>query len=489
MLLGAVDLGSNSFRVEIGRVDGDRIVTQSYWKETIRMAAGFDKNGALTPEMQEKALAALSRFHEKLAGLPATQVRAVGTQALREAANSSEFLPKAEAALGYPIGILSGHEEARLVFKGCARTLPPSDKRRLVVDIGGASTEFVVGQDLEAQEYESYHVGCVNTSMKFFADGVITAEKLDKAIVACCAEFSEGEHKFNDTKFDEAYGSAGTFGAVSDICVAQGWSDGEVTPEHLEKIRALLLRAGNINNIQFPGLKPDRREVIAGGYAVLTAVYRTAGIKSMRPASGALRVGLLYEQLGIVQNRDTRDISVDAIIRTCGVSREQADIVAGYAVEFLRMLDPGIDPAALKRLRWAALMHEVGTTISTSRYHRHGEYIVSNADLPGFTRTDQQYMAKLILAQRGGLGKAEDFLKSQANTRQVLAMRLAVIFAHARKPAPLPLITITRSLNNSVLNIAIDRTWLEQHPLTAYMLQQEAADWKKVGRVITVTTF
>ena len=462
MLLGAVDLGSNSFRVEIGRVDGDRIVTQSYWKETIRMAAGFDKNGALTPEMQEKALAALSRFHEKLAGLPATQVRAVGTQALREAANSSEFLPKAEAALGYPIGILSGHEEARLVFKGCARTLPPSDKRRLVVDIGGASTEFVVGQDLEAQEYESYHVGCVNTSMKFFADGVITAEKLDKAIVACCAEFSEGEHKFNDTKFDEAYGSAGTFGAVSDICVAQGWSDGEVTPEHLEKIRALLLRAGNINNIQFPGLKPDRREVIAGGYAVLTAVYRTAGIKSMRPASGALRVGLLYEQ---------------------------ADIVAGYAVEFLRMLDPGIDPAALKRLRWAALMHEVGTTISTSRYHRHGEYIVSNADLPGFTRTDQQYMAKLILAQRGGLGKAEDFLKSQANTRQVLAMRLAVIFAHARKPAPLPLITITRSLNNSVLNIAIDRTWLEQHPLTAYMLQQEADDWKKVGRVITVTTF
>ena len=285
MLLGAVDLGSNSFRVEIGRVDGDRIVTQSYWKETIRMAAGFDKNGALTPEMQEKALAALSRFHEKLAGLPATQVRAVGTQALREAANSSEFLPKAEAALGYPIGILSGHEEARLVFKGCARTLPPSDKRRLVVDIGGASTEFVVGQDLEAQEYESYHVGCVNTSMKFFADGVITAEKLDKAIVACCAEFSEGEHKFNDTKFDEAYGSAGTFGAVSDICVAQGWSDGEVTPEHLEKIRALLLRAGNINNIQFPGLKPDRREVIAGGYAVLTAVYRTAGIKSMPPAA------------------------------------------------------------------------------------------------------------------------------------------------------------------------------------------------------------
>lgn len=208
MLLGAVDLGSNSFRVEIGRVDGDRIVTQSYWKETIRMAAGFDKNGALTPEMQAKALAALSRFHEKLAGLPPSQVRAVGTQALREAANSADFLPKAEAALGYPIGILSGHEEARLVFKGCARTLPPSDNRRLVVDIGGASTEFVVGQGLDAKEYESYHVGCVNTSMKFFSDGVITAEKLDKAIVACCAEFSEGEHKFNDTKFDEAYGSA-----------------------------------------------------------------------------------------------------------------------------------------------------------------------------------------------------------------------------------------------------------------------------------------
>ena len=489
MLLGAVDLGSNSFRVEIGRVDGDRIVTQSYWKETIRMAAGFDKNGAITPEMQEKALAALSRFHEKLAGLPADQVRAVGTQALREATNSAEFLPRAEAALGYPIGILSGHEEARLVFKGCARTLPSSDKRRLVVDIGGASTELIIGHGLDAKEYESYHVGCVNTSIKFFADGIITAEKLDKAIVACCAEFSKGEHKFNNSLFDEAYGSAGTFGAVSDICVAQGWSDGEVTPEHLEKIRALLLRAGTINNIQFPGLKLDRREVIAGGYAFLTAVYRTAGIKSMRPASGALRVGLLYEQLGTVQNRDTRDISVDAILRTCGTSREQADIVAGYAVEFLRMLAPGIDPATLKRLRWAALMHEIGTTISTSRYHRHGEYIVSNADLPGFTRTDQQYMATLILSQRGGLGKIEEFLKSETNTRQVLAMRLAVIFAHARKAAPLPLITITRSLNNTTLNIAIDRVWLENHPLTAYMLQQETDNWKKSGRVITVTTF
>lgn len=488
MLLGAVDLGSNSFRVEIGRVDGDRIVTQSYWKETIRLAAGFDSTGHITPEMQSKALAALARFRERLADLPASQVRAVGTQALRVATNSSEFLAKAEATLGYPIEILSGHEEARLVFKGCARTLPPSPNRRLIVDIGGASTEFVIGRGLEAQAYESFHVGCVNTSIRFFKDGIITAEKLDRAIVACAAEFSECEQTFGHHQFDEAYGSAGTFGAVSDICTGLGWSDGEVRPEHLAKLRTLLLQAGNINNVNFPGLKADRREVIAGGLAVLTAVYRTLGIKSMRPASGALRVGLLYEQLGIVQNRDTRDISVEGLMKTAGISVEQAERVADLCVQFLNMLAPNTVPTELKRVRWAGLLHEIGTTISTSQYHRHGEYIVTNADMPGFSRTDQKHMGLLILAQRGGLSKVSTALSRPNLCMQILSLRLAVIFAHARKPVKLPLMSVEKRSANDI-RLHMEGSWLTAHPLTAYLLQQEVAAWKNIDRRLVIDTF
>ncbi len=490
MLLGAVDLGSNSFRVEIGRVDGDRILTQSYWKETIRLAAGFDDSGAITPDMQKRALDALARFHERLAGLPATQVRAVGTQALREAKNSAEFLAKAEAALGYPIGILSGHEEARLVFKGCARTLPPSSKKRLIVDIGGASTEFVIGQELTAQAYESFHVGCVNTSIKFFKDGILTPQKFEQAIVACAAEFSERELRFSQCQFDEAYGSAGTFGAISELCVQLGWSDGAVCLEHLNKLQARLIQAGKIDNIHFPGIKADRKEVIAGGLAVLIAVYRTLGIRSMRPANGALRVGLLYELLGVVQNRDTRDISVDGLIKTSGISRDHAERVANLSVQFLNILAPDSDPADLKRLRWSALLHEIGTTISTSRYHRHGEYIVNNADMPGFSRTDQKYMASLILAQRGRLSKISEELHSSKFAIHVLALRLAIIFAHARKTIQFPLMTVSHNTKNSNTTfIKIEQAWLQEHPLTAYLLQQEIEHWQKVGKTIVLETF
>ena len=310
MLLGAVDLGSNSFRVEIGQVHGDRITTQSYWKETIRLAGGFDEAGALTPEAQARALGALSRFRERLGNLPPERVRAVGTQAMRAATNSAEFLKKAEAALGYKIDILSGHEEARLVFKGCARTLPPSEKRRLIVDIGGASTELIIGEGLEAERCESFRIGCVNTSIRFFQDGRITAKSIERAVLACQAELEESITRFGAGNYEEAFGSAGTFGAMSDIARASGWSDGTVTLEHLERIRKQLLEAKDVKNIRFDGLKEDRKEVIAGGLAVLLAVYKTLGIETMRPASGALRVGLLYDLLGRVSDKDTRDITV-----------------------------------------------------------------------------------------------------------------------------------------------------------------------------------
>lgn len=487
MIFGAVDLGSNSFRVEIGRVEGERILTQSYWKETVRLAGGFDKSGALTPEIQARALAALARFHERLAGLPAEHVRAVGTQALRVATNSAEFLKKAEATLGYPIDILTGHEEARLVFKGCARTLPSSTKRRLVVDIGGASTELIIGQGLEAQRCESHRIGCVNTSIRFFQDGRITQKSLDRAITACAAELEECIQNFGEGNYDEAYGSAGTFGAVSDICVACGWTDGEVRPEHLEKLRKLLLDCKDIHSINLPGLKEDRREVIAGGLAVLSAVYRVLGVKSMRPAQGALRVGLLYELLGRSSDRDTRDVSVDVVIAASHLDREQAVRVADLTCHILKAMVPEIDPERLRRVRWAALLHEVGMIISSSRYHRHGHYIVSNADMPGFSHPEQEAMATLVLAQRGNLKKVEALIPNVVSLEAVLALRLAVIFAHARRDVILPVMEFTHTETH--LRLRIEEVWLNAHPLTTYLLKEEIDNWARIEREIAIEKF
>ena len=237
ILLGAVDLGSNSFRVEIGRVEDYRITTESYWKETVRLAGGIDEHGAFTPEIQERALSALRRFREKLEGIDPQNIRAVGTQALRVATNSADFLPRAEEALGHPIEIIAGREEARLVFSGCAHTLPPSSEKRLVVDIGGASTELIIGCGFIAKECESFHVGCVNTSRAYFPDGKITANALKQAQLSAQAEFEEAHQEFSFRNWDAAYGSAGTIGAVADIGHASGLTNGVVTPALLKVMR------------------------------------------------------------------------------------------------------------------------------------------------------------------------------------------------------------------------------------------------------------
>ncbi|MBM6703008.1 Ppx/GppA family phosphatase [Sutterella massiliensis] len=488
MLLGAVDLGSNSFRVEIGQVHGDRITTQSYWKETIRLAGGFDEAGALTPEAQARALGALSRFRERLGNLPPERVRAVGTQAMRAATNSAEFLKKAEAALGYKIDILSGHEEARLVFKGCARTLPPSEKRRLIVDIGGASTELIIGEGLEAERCESFRIGCVNTSIRFFQDGRITAKSIERAVLACQAELEESITRFGAGNYEEAFGSAGTFGAMSDIARASGWSDGTVTLEHLERIRKQLLEAKDVKNIRFDGLKEDRKEVIAGGLAVLLAVYKTLGIETMRPASGALRVGLLYDLLGRVSDKDTRDITVESMMSAAQIDREQAVRVADITEKLYTALRPSASPDDLKYVRWGALLHEVGMNISSSRYHRHSWYVVSNADMPGFGRQDQDIMATFVLSQRGNLKKIEDALDTIITCEAAFALRLAVIFAHARRPVELPVMTFIRKGPRELV-VKLDGVWLNAHPLTDVLLKDESAAWAKIGRQVTFERF
>jgi exopolyphosphatase/guanosine-5'-triphosphate,3'-diphosphate pyrophosphatase len=483
MQLAAVDLGSNSFRLEIGRIEGNHIERVGYWKETVRLAAGLDAESRLSRKSIAIAIDTLARMNERLRGMRSEHVRAVGTQTLRMARNVNEFLLEAQNALGYPIEVISGREEARLVFEGCAHSLPPSPQRRLVVDIGGASTELIVGRGFAAEQAESFKVGCVNASIRFFKEGRIDRASLRRAQVAAAAEFEEAVSVFSSEQWDEAFGSSGTVGAVSEILRAQGWTDGTITPEGLQKFRAALIDAGDITRIRLASLKPDRQEVIAGGVAVLSAVFDTLGVKAMRPARGALRLGMLYDLLGRRGKKDLRDATVQRVMKRFGVDRDQAERVAQIATAFHSAIVGNPAEEDVKRLRWSAMLHEVGFAISHGDYHKHSAYLIQNGDLAGFSTTDQERIATLVLGQRGNLRKLGGALDDRERVAKILALRLAVVFAHARRPAELPRWTLKF---NPSIELEIDANWLADHPLTQFLLEEEATHWERVGRRFTL---
>lgn len=455
------------------------IARHGYWKETVRLAAGLGEDGRLTKRAIESACECLARMNERLRGMDGAQVRAVGTQALRLARNVDEFLLEAQHVLGFPIEVIAGREEARLVFEGCMHTLPPSDKRRLVVDIGGASTEVIVGRGFVADHAESFKVGCVNTSLRFFKDGRIDRASFKRAQVAASAEFEEAISTLSRAQWDEAFGSSGTVGAVSEILRAERWSDGSVTADGLLKLKHGLIDAGEIKRVKFAGLKPDRQEVIAGGVAVLSGVFETLGVTEMRLARGALRVGVLYDLLGRRESRDIRDASVERMQSRFGVDRAQAEQVASLAKALFAATQPKADEEMVKRLHWAAQLHELGFAISHSDHHKHGAYLVEHADLAGFSTNDQARVAQLVLGQRGNLRKLGAALEDSARTSKVLALRLAVVLAHARRPLAMPAWSL--KVTRGEIEFELDADWLARHPLTSHLLEEEAEHWAKVG--------
>ena len=479
MLLASVDLGSNSFRLEIGRVEGSRVLHQSYWKESVRLSAGFDENGYLTEEVQSRALATLARFNERIKTFPAAQVRAVGTQALRIAKNSPEFIQKAEQVLGFPIEILRGREEARLVFEGCSYRLPASDAKRFIVDIGGGSTEFVIGTGHKAHQCASYHVGCVNTTIEYFADGKITDDQFEKAQLFVQSEITEAYPEFNSSKWDEAYGSSGTMDAISTILRTMGLSEeGEVTSEHLVILRKMLIEQGKIAHLTLPGLLDNRREVIVGGLVVLSAVFETLKIKTMYPCTGALRVGLLYDLLDRKCQQDIREESAQALLNWTSVDKDQAQRVQSLALDLFEEVCPQANDEDKKLLGWASLLHEIGGSISHNGYHRHTAYVLANCDLAGFSRPNQECLSTLVLGQRGNLLKVEKAIQRTVSRAQIICIRLAVIFAHTRLPTQWP--TLHLGVLENGFKLTVSRQWLQQHPLTHFLLENEVVFWNKV---------
>jgi len=476
-LLAAIDLGSNSFRLEIGQATGSHIARRGYWKETVRLAAGIGADNRLSRRAMDNACVCLARMNERLQGMEASQVRAVGTQTMRQALNADQFLEQAQRVLGFPIEIISGREEARLVFEGCTHTLPPSKCRRLVVDIGGASTEVIVGRGFVPARAESFKIGCVGTTLRFFPGGRIDRASFRRAQVACAAELEEARVDFHKYGWDEAYGSSGTIGAAAVILNNQGWSEGTVTASGLTRLREALLDFGEIRRVQFDSIKTERAEVLVGGIAALTAIFETFGIDEMRPAKGALRAGLLYDLLGRRARHDVRDATVLRWQTRYGVDRSLARVVGITAQKFYHCLLPDASEEAVRTLRFASQLHEIGFAVSHSDYHKHAAYLVRNGDLPGFSTSDQERIAELVLGQRGNLRKVLDVLWDPLRAGRLLALRLAILLHHARRPVRLPRWTLRV---RGRIEFGIEGAWIARRPLTRHLLEEEAQQWARV---------
>lgn len=493
-LLAAVDLGSNSFRLEIGRFDRGQINRTEYLKETVRQGNGLDAERNLTHDAMQRGWDCLARFGERLAGFKKTQVRAVATQTLREARNRDEFLDKAHQILGFPIDVIPGREEARLIYQGVARMLPQSSERRLVVDIGGRSTEMIIGKGLEALDMESYRVGSVAWSMKYFPEGQFNLRAFKAAEVAAKAVLDEAVNTYQSGSWDVAYGSSGTIGAVSDALTAGGWPAGSVSQAGLDWLLDRLVKAQSADRLKMDGMKEDRRAVIGGGVSVLRAVFDLLGIKQMQTAAGALRHGVLYDLIDREQNEtDLRSTSVARLATRFDVDTAQAERVSSVAKQFfLKLADPLSTPDIQRRLRklqWAGQLHEIGSQISHSDYHKHGAYILDNADAPGFAQHELHRLSLLVLGHRGKLRKLDADFEDHPFMMQLLCLRIAVILCHARRCPDLEGLTLAESIEHAKhFSLSCRQGWLDAYPQSAHLLREEALAWQKTPWTLSLTS-
>lgn len=483
-MFAAVDLGSNSFRLHIGRHDGDTMRILKSAREPIRLAAGLDAQGNMTEAAMQAALQCLSNFAQLLAAYKLDAVRVVATNTLRIAKNAAAFLPKAENAIGYPIEIISGEEEGRLIYMGVASTLAMSNERRLVLDIGGGSTELILGQGQEIERVESFTIGNVKQSMAFFKDGKIDAASFDAAILSARSYFEDAAPPYHPQFWSNAYGSSGTIRSISDAIAKNGMGDGTITLKNLNALRAKLIQFGHVSSIELQGMRPDRAAVISGGLAILIAVMTELGIDRMTPIEAGLRMGVLWDLQWRATKRDRRDQAVHAFLQRFHVNEGRGKRVADIASLLYAQLRPSQE-VYTRYLYWSGLLHETGSVVSQSSYHKHGAYLIANADLAGFTTREQRVMSTLILGQKGNLRKIADALAEPDFAKAVLSIRLAVLFLHSRVEVDL---SELRLKMKSKIELELKKGWVTNHPTIAFWMAKETEEWSEVGIDFTIRT-
>lgn len=488
-LAAAIDLGSNSFHMIVAKIDNGQLIVLDRIREMIRLADGIDRVGRLNATIQQRALECLQRFGQRVQGLPHGSVRAVGTNTLRNAVNREEFLARAEKALGHPIDLIAGVEEARLIYLGVAQSLAVGNHRRLVMDIGGSSTELIIGDGLNPITLESLDMGCVSMTRNFFPDGVITGKRIEKARIYIQTELAPHITRFNRLGWSQAIGASGTIRAAHKIITAAGWSNSNISLVGLKKLLDVLADAKHINNIRLAGLSVERTPVFLGGAIILHTTIEALGIKTMDVSDRALREGLLHDLLGRIQHHDVRGQSVANLARRYHADPEHAARVAATAERLLSQAasswDLDIDEHG-QWLNWAAQLHEIGLDIAHSRHHHHAAYIIKYSDMAGFSQQEQAMLAALVRSHRRKLPQKlfrELPKRIGKPVRQLAALlRLSVILHRSRSASPLPHIEI--KVQGKDILVRFPPQWLDQHPLTCADLDQEKTYLSSIGYVL-----
>ncbi len=483
--LAAVDLGSNSFHLVVAREVQGQAVVLDRLRERVALAEGLQENGSLSAEVEARALECLGRFGQRIAEIAPTRVRAVGTATLREMRSSRPFLEKAGRALGHEIEVLAGREEARLIYLGVAQAQGDDQGTRLVIDIGGGSTELILGERFEATTVDSLTMGCIPWSARYFPRGALTRDAFEEAEIAGRIEFETIEGAYRDHGWRECFGSSGTILAVDEMLTRAGWSESGITERGLAKLEKAMIAVGRVEKLELEGLKADRRPVLAGGLAILRAAFDALGIARMQASKGALREGLLYDLMGRIHHEDVRERTVRAFAARYRLDEEQSERVAKTALALFDGVARswGLDAGARQALHWAAALHEVGLTVSYAGHHRHGAYLIANSDLQGFSRDDQDRLAALVHLQRGKLDEAIlaqlPAPRGRAALRLAILLRLAVRMHRSRRVLvpPTPALEEARG----VLRLRFPRDWLDTHPLTRADLALERTALAGIG--------
>ncbi len=489
-IMAAVDLGSNSFHMVVARLRHGQLVIVDRLREMVRLASGLQADGSLDRVSQKRALRCLRRFGQRIRAMHAERVRVVGTNTLRRVKDGGVFLKAAEAALGQPVEVIAGIEEARLIYQGVVHSMPAEPGGTLVLDIGGGSTELIVGRGYQPERLESLFMGCVGLSQRFFADGELSMRRFEQARLAARLELRPVKNLFRGWGWERAVGSSGTILAADRVAQAAGVGDGGLDARALDVIVTQLIAAGNLSQLNLPGLSRERAPVFPGGIAILVEILQTLGIEKLDVSDGALREGLLYDMLGRLRHEDPRERTVRAMRARYSVDGAQAERVAATARQMLLQVQQAwnlTDTRYHEALDWAAQLHEIGLDIAHSKYHEHGAYLLKNADLPGFVRQEQLLLATLLGGHRRRLiGLTFDGLSDSLRDgafKLLVLLRLAVLLHRSRTTARLPQLKLRPG--GSSLDIAFPAQWLGANPLTLADLSEEQAYLAAVGFELT----
>ena len=484
-LLAAIDLGSNSFHMVVARSVLGQLRIVDRLRDTTRIRSALRANGDLDPAARERALACLARFGERIHSLPPHRVRAIATNTVRQLRNPLAFLVPAETALGHGIEVVSGREEARLIYLGVAHGMPPGVARRLVIDIGGGSTEFIIGQGFEPLKRESLQMGCVATTRRFFPDGKLSRKRWEAGQLELALQFQQFSAAYQTMGWQEVIGSSGTAKAIAEMHVDPDEPAGVITRAGLDAITRCLLGFKHIGDIELPGISADRRPVIAGGLLVMDTCFRQLGLERMRTCETAMREGVLYDMHGRTQQRDPRDPAIAALCTRYDVDTEHAARVESTALMLFDQVaaDLDLEPDDRLMLAWAAQLHELGLTISHSQHQKHGAYLVANSDIDGFSRQEQSVLATLVRCQRRGIQRGMLLglpgRMAQATLRNVVLLRLAILLHRSHDRTPLPPMHLT--MHDDQARLDLPAAWLATHALTHADLDAEREQLLAIG--------